>query len=188
MRHLIARTAVFAAVAAAVLAGCTAVDAEPQDDETTTAAVEQATVVPDVVGSLGGEAAAQIEALDMSVRYVANASGDEVAAADAATSLVAGSYPEPGDEVRSDRTVTLFLGTDMGASAPAAPDLSAFDLSTDAGICAADAEITSLELNDALAPMLGYSAERDARTPEQDDAIRAYKNDAFNRACPERAS
>ncbi len=61
------------------------------------------------------------------------------------------------------------------------------DLTTDDGLCAADAELTSLELNDALAPLLGYSADRDLRTYEQDDAIRAYKNAAFERACPARA-
>lgn len=62
-----------------------------------------------------------------------------------------------------------------------------FDLTTDAGICAADAELTNLELNDVLAPVLGYPADRDQRTFEQDEAIRAYKNAAFQRECPERA-
>lgn len=62
----------------------------------------------------------------------------------------------------------------------------ALDLTTDAGLCAADAELTSLELNDALAPLLGYSAVRDLRSAEQDEAIRAHKNAAFERACPER--
>ena len=60
------------------------------------------------------------------------------------------------------------------------------DLSTDEALCAADAEMTNLELNDALAPLLGFSPGRSARTPDQDDAIRAHKNAAFERACPER--
>lgn len=62
-----------------------------------------------------------------------------------------------------------------------------FDLTTDAGLCAADAEMTSLELNDALAPLLGFPADRDARSFEQDEAIRDYKNAAFERECPARA-
>ncbi|AQY02026.1 hypothetical protein [Microbacterium foliorum] len=61
------------------------------------------------------------------------------------------------------------------------------DLSTDEALCEADAEMTNLELNDAIAPMLGYSADRDSRSAEQDEAIRAYKNAAFERACPARA-
>lgn len=70
------------------------------------------------------------------------------------------------------------------------PDASEpqFDLTTDAGLCAADTELTNLELNDALAPMLGFSADRDSRTFEQDETIRAYKNEAFLRECPARAS
>lgn len=62
------------------------------------------------------------------------------------------------------------------------------DLSTDEGLCAADAELTNLELNDAIAPLLGFSPDRDARSSYQDDAIREYKNSAFLRACPARAS
>lgn len=65
---------------------------------------------------------------------------------------------------------------------------ASFDLSTDAGLCAADAEVTNLELNDALAPLLGFPADRDFRTAEQTEAVRAHKNAAFLRACPERAS
>ena len=66
--------------------------------------------------------------------------------------------------------------------------VAGLDLSTDAGLCAADAELTNLELNDALAPLLGFPAERDLRTFDQDEAIRAHKNAAFLRACPARAS
>lgn len=73
------------------------------------------------------------------------------------------------------------------AAADAAAAAGSLDLSTDAGLCAADAELTSLELNDALAPLLGFPADRDLRTPTQDDAIRTHKTDAFTRACPERA-
>jgi hypothetical protein len=62
------------------------------------------------------------------------------------------------------------------------------DLVTDAGLCAADAELTNLELNDAIAPLLGFSPVRRDRTVDQNDAIRAYKNAAFSRACPQRAS
>lgn len=67
-----------------------------------------------------------------------------------------------------------------------AADTTQPDLSTDEALCAADAEMTNLELNDALAPLLGFSPDRSARTPDQDDAIRAHKNAAFERACPER--
>lgn len=47
--------------------------------------------------------------------------------------------------------------------------------------------MTNLELNDAIAPLLGYPADREARTFEQDEAIRDYKNAAFERMCPSRA-
>lgn len=67
-------------------------------------------------------------------------------------------------------------------------DEPALDLTTDDGLCAADAELTNLELNDALAPMLGFSADRDLRSFDEDEAIREYKNDAFSRTCPERMS
>lgn len=62
-----------------------------------------------------------------------------------------------------------------------------YDLTTDAGLCAADAEMTNLELNDAVAGLLGYSVDRGSRTFEQDEAIREYKNAAFMRVCPARA-
>lgn len=70
---------------------------------------------------------------------------------------------------------------------PAPSQTATVDLSSDAGLCAADAEMTNLELNDAIAPLLGYPADRDSRTSEQDQAIREYKNAAFERACPARA-
>lgn len=63
----------------------------------------------------------------------------------------------------------------------------AFDLATDEALCAADAAMTNFEINDALAPLLGYPADRDARTSDQDEAIREHKNAAFERACPARA-
>jgi len=62
------------------------------------------------------------------------------------------------------------------------------DLVTDAGAVCCDAELTNLELNDAIAPLLGFSPVRRDRTVEQNDAIRGYKNAAFSRACPERTS
>ncbi len=65
---------------------------------------------------------------------------------------------------------------------------ASLDLTTDAGICAADAEMTNLELNDALAPLLGYPADRDSRTDEQAEAIREHKSAAVLRECPGRAS
>lgn len=72
----------------------------------------------------------------------------------------------------------------IGVAAP--PAAAQQDLTTDEGLCAADAEMTNLELNDALAPVLGFPADRDARTSAQDDEIREYKNAAFARACPAR--
>lgn len=71
---------------------------------------------------------------------------------------------------------------------PTPPAQTIHDLSTDEGLCAADSELTNLELNDAIAPLLGFSPDRDARTSHQDDAIREHKNAAFLRACPARAS
>ena len=65
---------------------------------------------------------------------------------------------------------------------------AAYDLTTDAGLCAADSPMTDTELNDAIAPQLGFSPDRRSRTFEQDEALRAYKNAAFRRACPYRAS
>lgn len=88
-------------------------------------------------------------------------------------------------------TVTVTATPTPDAVAPSSvtpPADEVLDLTSDAGLCAADAELSNLELNDALAPMLGYPASRDARTSDQDEAIRFYKNAAFGRACPERAS
>ena len=82
-------------------------------------------------------------------------------------------------------TTTIFVTPTPTPSRTAEDPL---DLTTDAGLCAADAEMTNLELNDAIAPMLGYPADRDLRTFEQDQAIREHKNAAFLRACPARAS
>ena len=90
------------------------------------------------------------------------------------------STPEPAPTV----TVTVTPTT----APPSTEDESAFDLTTDAGLCAADGEMTNLELNDAIAPILGFPADRDSRTFEQDEAIREHKNEAFLRECPARAS
>ncbi|OYC97196.1 hypothetical protein CI089_01180 [Microbacterium sp. Yaish 1] len=79
------------------------------------------------------------------------------------------------------------MGGDAVQIGEPAPDEPGFDLTTDAGLCAADAEMTNRELNDALAPVLGYPADRDARTIDQEEMIRGYKNAAFERACPARA-
>lgn len=81
-------------------------------------------------------------------------------------------------------TVTVTVTPPQAAPAPTTAEP---DLTTDAGLCAADADMSNLELNDAIAPLLGYPSNRKARTPEQDDAIREYKNAAFERACPARA-
>tara|TARA_B100000378_G_scaffold207577_1_gene170697 strand:- start:347 stop:829 length:483 start_codon:yes stop_codon:yes gene_type:complete len=70
---------------------------------------------------------------------------------------------------------------------PGSEEPTALDLTTDAGLCAADAELTNLELNDAIAPLLGLPSDRDDRTAADDDEIREYKNAAFLRECPERA-
>lgn len=86
----------------------------------------------------------------------------------------------PDAESRAD----AMGGTAVQIGQPVTP---VFDLTTDEGLCAADADMTNLELNDALAPLLGYPADRDARTSDQDDAIREYKNAGFERACPARA-
>jgi len=80
-------------------------------------------------------------------------------------------------------TVTVTATPQAASTAPAGMP----DLTTDAGLCIADADMTNLELNDAIAPILGFPADRKARTPEQDDAIRNYKNAAFERKCPSRA-
>lgn len=104
--------------------------------------------------------------------------------------------PAPAPTVTITETVTLTpapaptitVTAEAAPPATAAPDTNAtLDLTTDAGICAADAEMTNLELNNALAPLLGLPTEGYARTYAQDDAIREYKNAAFLRECPERA-
>lgn len=184
------------AVAVLALAGCGGSGDSGAAGPTQTPAVEssatpgQQTAVPDVTGLLGADAATRLADADMMVTFIAMSDGAELKAVDAASSPVIQTYPKAGADVHSDRAVSVFVGTDtrplptVSASAPAA----ALDLVTDAGLCAADAEMTNLELNDAIAPLLGYSPVRDERTVEQDDAIRSYKNAAFTRACPERAS
>jgi|GEM_PF-3709462 len=110
-----------------------------------------------------------------------------------------GGEAQPAVTVTAEATVTATVTVTATASATATvtpspsgtatPAAAApFDLSTDEGLCAADAELSNLELNDALAPLLGFPADRDARSFEQDEAIRAHKNAAFARACPARAS
>ncbi|MCB2177561.1 MAG: hypothetical protein KQH57_17265 [Actinomycetales bacterium] len=150
------------------------------------------TAVPDLAGLLGADAAMQLADAGMTVTFIAMSDGAELAATDAATRPVIRTYPTAGDDVHSNRAVSVFVGADDQPSPTPTPTVSAptagFDLSTDTGLCAADAEMTNLELNDAIAPLLGYSPTRRNRTVEQDDAIRAYKNAAFARACPERAS
>lgn len=68
------------------------------------------------------------------------------------------------------------------------PTAESFDLATDEGLCSADSKMTDLELNDAVAPLFGFPAERRSRTYEETEKIRAYKNAAFSRECPERVS
>ena len=116
--------------------------------------------------------------------------GAELNAADAASSPVIQTYPKAGADAHSNRAVAVFVGTATRPSptVSARATAAALDLVTDAGLCAADAGITNLELNDAIAPLLGYSPARDQRTVDQDDAIRSYKNGAFARACPKRTS
>lgn len=151
---------------------------------------EQQTAVPDVTGLLGADAVTRLVDADMIVTFIAMSDGAELNAADAASSPVIQTYPKAGADVHSNRAVSVFVGTDtrpsptVSSRTPAA----ALDLVTDAGLCAADAEMTNLDLNDAIAPLLGYSPVRDERTVDQDDAIRRYKNAAFARACPERTS
>ena len=120
-----------------------------------------------------------------------------LAAVAAATLLVGcGATAEPAPTVTITApaspapTVTVTVTAPAPAPvvpAPAKPS-AALDLTTDAGICAADADLTNLELNDALAPLLGYPADRRSRTDTQNQAIRDYKNAALKRACPARAS
>lgn len=115
----------------------------------------------------------------------------------AAVVLLAGcaGEPAPAPTVTVTTTVTatpapaptVTVTVAPPAAAPQQPQTET-DLTTDAGLCAADAEMTNLELNDAIAPTLGYPADGDLRTPDQDAAIRDYKNAAFLRACPARAA
>lgn len=72
--------------------------------------------------------------------------------------------------------------------APTTSAEPAYDLTTDQGLCAADATVTNLELDDLVAPLLGLPASAALRTAAQDDLIRTYQDDAFLRACPARAS
>jgi hypothetical protein len=148
--------------------------------ETASAPAAAEPVVPDVVGMTAGEATADFAGLGVTVQVKTTSDGADVPAADAAMLPVVYAYPEPGEPIGAGRLIVLYV-------TPAAPP-PALDLTTDQGLCAADAELTNLELNDALAPQLGFPADGDARTVEQDDAIKAYKNAAFARACPERAS
>lgn len=192
------KLAALAAVAVLALAGCGSSTPAVKSVAPTvavpvasqSATPEQQTAVPDVTGLLGADAARQLADADMMVTFIAMSDGAELQAVDAASSPVIQTSPKAGADVHSNRAVSVFVGTDtrpsptVSASAPAA----ALDLVTDAGLCAADASLTNLELNDAIAPLLGFSPVRDDRTIEQDDAIRAYKNAAFTRACPERAS
>lgn len=116
--------------------------------------------------------------------------GGAVLAAAAFALLVGCSSPTPVPtvtvtaEAAPAPTVTVTV-----TATPSAPTSTGSmpDVSTDAGICVADADMTNLELNDAIAPVLGYPADRDARTPEQDQAIRDFKNAAMQRMCPSRA-
>lgn len=96
-------------------------------------------------------------------------------------------------------TMTLILSGSVACSNTSTPTAeiptfkeptaeATFDLNTDEGICAGDAAMTSLELNDALAPLLGISPDREVRSVHEDDVIRAHKNAAFTRACIERAN
>jgi hypothetical protein len=91
------------------------------------------------------------------------------------------------DRAEPAPTVTVTVTPTPVATTPTPEANATLDLTTDAGICAADAELTNLELNDALAPLLGYPADRDSRTFEQDEAIREHKNAALSRECPARA-
>lgn len=182
--------ALTAIAVAGLLAACTtdepAETSTPTAVETTSTPTEAesaaAQVVPDVDGVPASQAAAAVAELGVAVQFKNTTDGAEVAAADAAALPVVFAYPETGQPIGAGKLVVLYVNPSAAQPAPA------FDLTTDEGLCGADAELTGLELNDALAPQLGFPADRDARTIEQDDAIRAYKNDAFNRACPERAS
>lgn len=303
------RTIVLLTVTALSLSACSTTPDTPvqasQGAQTAAEApsAQPVTTVPDVTGTSGWGAATRLAQVDMVVTFIAMADGAELTAAEAADRPVIQTYPEAGDNVHSDRTVSVFVGAALAPAEDAAPEptalpaytvepfdaerpsevrvtvaetinleqaeaimaelvavakgwpyggyfvsincstggtatfdhrlangkfavgnlgaaqtglqageqettvqdgatcpapetpavvterpaVAALDLSTDAGLCAADAEMTNLELNDAIAPLLGFSPVRDDRTFEQDDAIRAYKNAAFTRVCPARA-
>lgn len=163
----------------------------PPPSTSPTAVATAASSVPDVAGLSGADAAARLADAGMTAKFVAMSGGD-ISAVDAAERTVVETYPEAGADVHSSRAVSVFVGSapqqtsepTTSAPAPTTPP----DVATDAGLCAADAELSNLELNDAIAPLLGYPSSRDDRTVEQDDAIRAYKDAAFARACPERTS
>jgi len=121
--------------------------------------------------------------------------GGAVAVAAFVVLLAGCSAPEPAPTVTVTAraapapTVTVTVTPEaIPSAAPSTPSAGGVDLRSDQGLCAADAEMTNLQLNDAIAVMLGYPGDRDARSYEQDDAIRDYKNAAFERACPARAS
>jgi hypothetical protein len=183
-------------VTLALLAGCgnTSEPSAPTsaaESTESTESTQQSTAVPDLTGLLGADAASQLDDAGMTASFIAMSDGTEVTAVDAATRPVIRTSPAAGDDVRAGRTVSVFVGADLQASPtpPASnPAAETWDLTTDAGLCAADAELTNLELNDAIAPLLGFPAVRGDRSIEENDAIRAYKNEAFGRACPERAS
>lgn len=176
------------AVAVLALAGCSTPTPAVKITATPTVAVatrEQQTI-PDVTGLLGADAATRLADADMKVTFIAMSGGAELVAVDAASRSVIKTYPEAGADVHSDRAVSVFVGADTRPSPTVSASAAVLDLVTDAGLCAADSELTNLELNDAIAPLLGFSSVRDERTLAQDDAIRAYKNAAFTRACPNR--
>ena len=178
-----------AAVAVLALAGCGGSGAAgPTQTPSVKSSATQQTAVPDVTGLLGADAATQLADADMMVTFIAMSDGAELEAVDAASRPVIQTSPKAGADVHSDRAVSVFVGADTSPSPTVSASAPALDLVTDAGLCAADAKMTNLELNDAIAPLLGFSPVRRERTLEQDDAIRGYKNAAFSRACPERAS
>jgi hypothetical protein len=107
--------------------------------------------------------------------------------------------PAQEDEVRAiltlcpDHPFRSLYEANLAPAEPVAPtspgdDQKTYDLTTAVGICEADAELTNLELNDALAPLLGFAPDRRLRSPDQDQAIRDHKTAAFLAECPERAS
>lgn len=92
--------------------------------------------------------------------------------------------PEPVETVTATETETLTVTIPPDADG----DAPTIDLPTAEAICADAAGMSSLELNDALAPDLGYSADRNMRTNEQTEQIREYAEAAFLLACPELGS